>query len=659
MPRPEVGAGAVEEYLRSKSLEVWRASGGRELTMQCMFCGETHRKGKLYVNAEYGAWQCFVCGVSGSFRQLMEHFGDRWDDDHPMAKPSRRLAINGEYLVLAEQHLWASEAVLGYLRGRGIADATIREFRLGYHPKGRSLVDDLPGLGSSSNPKGYARREIRETGLLDADGREFLEGRLIIPYLSGRHVLSLRGRQQDVDWGGKYVTPPGDQVRLFHADALRGAGAVLLCEGEMDAMLAWQHLSSSPDVRARQFGVVAIPGAEALPGGDKGFPDFFEPHRRVYVCLDTDDTGRRAALRVKDLLGSKVRIVDLGRYGDLGEFFAPGEDARTWADLMRLIAEADMRSKRIYTVREAEAQAYELEHSRPGIKLGWPSLDALLAPGLYPGAAVVILAKTGAGKTAVLLMATWANRHRPTLFITLELTVPEVWRRLLRIARFYHPEMTQEQHMDLFPNLRIMDENAIAKGDFDQIVDEFAEETGGKPELVLLDHLTYMAHGTAGRDQRERTTNAMVLVKKKAKEHELVVIVPAQVSRNTKEGAPVDQDAGRESGEIEELADFQFGFWRPWEAAEVRDVSQPGYVQSEIVCRILKSRRGNKGRQVRLHTSAASLVIVDPTDRAGVNKVQMENEAHNRGERYEEIWKSQHEKALADLQGRLAPWERE
>src|SRR5690606_4924725 len=139
-----------------------------------------------------------------------------------------------------------------------------------------------------------------ETGLLNERGDEFLEGRLIIPYLSSRSVMQLRGRQFDKksEWGGKYVTPPGSEVMLFNSDALRGAEHVWLAEGEADAMIVHQHLKSAPDVKGRRFAVVAIPGVEALPGGRKGFPKYFESAKRVYVALDTDDTGRRAALEV-------------------------------------------------------------------------------------------------------------------------------------------------------------------------------------------------------------------------------------------------------------------------------------------------------------------------------------------------------------------------
>lgn len=654
---------AVEEYLKGKGCEVFPAAGGRELTLQCLFCGENHRKGKLYVNAESAAFQCKVCGHSGGWKTLLEHFGDEWDDEAPIARTSRRLQIHEEYLALAEQALWANERAVNFWRERGLSEQTIREFRLGYHPQGWSLVDSMPNAGK---PGGYTRAEIRETGLLNERGDEFLEGRLIIPYLSSRSVAQLRGRQFDKksEWGGKYVTPPGSEVMLFNSDALRGAEHVWLAEGEADAMIVHQHLKSAPDVKGRRFAVVAIPGVEALPGGRKDFPKYFESAKRVYVALDTDDTGRRAALEVRDVIGSHARILDYGKgFEDASDFLAPRtaenpDGGRDWQDLLRLVTETDMRNKRIFSVEEAAAQLYALEHGRPGIKLGWPTLDALISPGIYPGAVVVPLAKTGVGKTVLLTQIAWANRHRPTLFVSLELTAPEVWNRMRRTARFYEPAMTEEQHFGLLPQLRLMDENRMRSSDFEHLLDEFTEEVGQPPELVLIDYLGYYARGASGRDQYERMTNATMELKALAKEFGVAVITPGQVNRSAKSGEPIDLDSARDSGAVEETADFMFGVWRPWESEDIAAAGKPGAVQSELTVRILKSRRGNKGRQATLHMSHASLVVVDGSDRIATNRVQQENAWVNQGETYEQIYQRQRRRALAEAQGQLPPWER-
>jgi hypothetical protein len=63
---------------------------------------------------------------------------------------------------------------------------------------------------------------------------------------------------------------------------------------------------------------------------------------------------------------------------------------------------------------------------------------------------------------------------------------------------------------------------------------------------------------------------------------------------------------------------------------------------------ILKSRRGGKGRLVNLSMSAASLAIVDATNRLAVQRIQIENNAINRGEHYDDIYRRQRD--AADMQ---------
>lgn len=642
----------VSEYLRSKGLEIFRAAG-KEWTLQCIFCGENHRKGKLYVNGETGVFDCKVCGTQGGLRALLEHFGDEVDETSPAFRPSRRMAINEEYLALAEEHLWANVEVLDELRERGLSDETIRRGRFGFHPHGVSLVDDLPtGVG---RPGGFTRAEIRETGLLNERGEEFLGGKIVIPYLAGGSVVQLRGKIR----GGKYLTTPNDQVRLYNTDALRGAEHVLLVEGEFDCRIVEQTLSTAPDVRARSIAVVGLAGAESLPDGKEGFGRYFEATRRLYVGLDPDDTGRRAALKIRDLIGGKTRGVEIPDPADWTDWLAPATASRPhgghqWGDVMRLIHEADMRDKRVFTVGEAAAKLYDLEHSAPGIKLGWPSLDALLKPGLRPGSLTVPLARTGVGKSVFLANVAYYNRHLPQLFITLELTVAETWNRLRRIARFFHPEMVDHELEMLFSNLRMVDENQISSGEFSILLAEFAEEVGEPARLVHVDYLGYFARGMRGKDQYERVTNAVMELKRLAKEHEVAIISPSQVNRGARPGEPISEDDARDAGAVEETSDFLFGIYRPWEA--IQDGVAAGHVQSDLKVKLLKSRHGNKGRVASLSMSHASLAIADPSDRKSTVRVDLENAAHNRGSSYEDIYRRDRQAALQSLQGELDPF---
>lgn len=653
----------VEEYLRSKNLTVFRAGSG-QLTTQCVFHDDMSPKGKLYINAENGAFDCKAgsCGEQGGFRRLMEHFGDQMEESSPQYRPSRKLSILTEYATLAHEALWNNPKAVQYLLDRGLSEDTIREAMLGFHARGVGLMGSLPSAGREG---GFTRAELEETGLLYASGKEFLEGRITIPYMAHRQVVQVRGK----DMLGKYVTPAGEEVKLYGADDLAGRDTALLTEGEFDALIVRASLRSSPDVKARNIAVVGLAGTQALPGGKEGFVKLFDDMKRVYIGFDSDEAGRRGALKVKELLGPKARILELPEEGlDWNDWMGPQAPHRPhgghgWRDAMDLISAADMRDKRVYTVSEAARQLREIETAAPALKLGYPSLDALIAPGLRPGSVTVPLARTGNGKSVFLQNICYYTRHIPSMFVTLELTAAETWIRLRRIARFHHPGMTDEEIEGLFPNLRIVDENNLRMGDMVQLVEEFIEDYGEPPQIAHVDYLGYYARGQLGTGPYEKVSNAIMSLKEWAKMFRMAVISPGQVNRGTKPGEPISEDSARDAGPVEETADFLFGIWRPWESAELQSATRPGTVQDSLKLKILKSRHGNKGRVVDLAMGHHSLAIVDTYDSKGRHRIAMENASYNTGSTYDDYWKAERQKAYAamqvpmDMKEEKAPWE--
>jgi KaiC/GvpD/RAD55 family RecA-like ATPase len=638
----------VRGYLRSKALDVKAA--GKELVVPCFFlCGEPgdSRKKKLYVNAEHGAFSCKVCGTEGGWRRILEHFGDEERAD--TFKPSRRLQVNAEYVRACQDALMANERALTYLFDRGLTLDTIEAARLGYHPKGTAIVEHLP---SALKPGGFTRDELRESGLLTASGRDFHEGRIILPYVVSGQVVQVRGRALDPKAQIKYATPAGDEVRLYNSDALRGADAVIVVEGEIDLLMLQQALQSSPDVRARNLAVVAVPGSQALPGGKEGFGEYFEDIRRVYVGFDSDNAGKQGAIKVKDMLGAKARVVELKGAKDWAELIADGS---TWRDVMDLVAEADMRGKRVFSSEESARKLFAIEQGKPGIKTGFASLDAFLAPGLLPGGVTIPLAKTGNGKSIFLANVAYYARHVPTLYITLELTAAETYNRLRRITRFHHPTAGEREVWAQYPLLGLVEDNRLSPEDFERLVEEFAEERGERPQLVFVDHLTYYAHYQKGAGEYEKTTAAVMQLKEEAKRHEVHIIAPSQVNRTKKQGEALELESARNSGAIEETADFALGIWRPHLADDVAGAAQAGAVGDDLNISILKSRHGNQGRIAPLVFSAASLVMVDRADRRNAQRVALENAAINRGEKYQAIYDRDRQRAWADQQGALLP----
>ena len=170
-----------------------------------------------------------------------------------------------------------------YLDSRGLTTATVDMFRLGV------VHDPVPG-------------------------HEKYEGWLSIPYLSAQgETVSMRFRcMQDHKCsevhGGKYMTLPGDQVRLFGVKALTTIqDALHVTEGEMDAMTLQQC----------GFPAVGAPGSntwqERHDVAARGF-------NAVYVWGDGDKAGREFSQKLYQRLDN-VRVVQVPDGSDVNSYF--------------------------------------------------------------------------------------------------------------------------------------------------------------------------------------------------------------------------------------------------------------------------------------------------------------------------------------------------
>jgi replicative DNA helicase len=225
---------------------------------------------------------------------------------------------------------------------------------------------------------------------------------------------------------------------------------------------------------------------------------------------------------------------------------------------------------------------------------------------------MVPLAKTGVGKSLLLCNIANYNRDVPTLFVTLEMTAEETYARLAKIYRFFNPYASDEQVYDAFKNLVICDENRMNERQFSDLILEFSDTLGFPPELVFVDYLGYFARGVTGGSSYEKTSNAVMQLKGMAKEHRVAMIAPHQVSRTAKPGRPLDIDNARDSGVVEETADFLISIYRPDDAIAGSD-DDGGRPQptGRLRIDILKSRHGNAGRSTLLQMGLLSLAIVD------------------------------------------------
>lgn len=311
----------------------------------CPFHNE--RTPSFSVSKARGYCKCFSCGKGGSaVGFIMEHeqlsYGEalRWlankynieieeEELTPeqLAAATEResmLALNDFALAHFENNLTdtADGKAIGmsYFRVRGLTDAAIKRFRLGY------ALDRRDALSSDALGKGYSEKLLLDTGLCGKSDRGTLydrfRGRVIYPVfaLSGK-VLAFGGRtlrkEKDV---AKYVNSPESIIYhksnqlygLYQARrAIVAADKCILVEGYMDVISMSQRGVEN---------VVASSGTSLTDGQISLIHRFTQ---NVTVIYDSDPAGIKASLRGIDMLlaeGLNIKVMLLPEGEDPDSF---------------------------------------------------------------------------------------------------------------------------------------------------------------------------------------------------------------------------------------------------------------------------------------------------------------------------------------------------
>jgi KaiC/GvpD/RAD55 family RecA-like ATPase len=642
----------VIDYLTGKNIRTWQAHGD-EVTAWCFFCGRHNRdKGRLYINTTEGVYFCQVCQATGTFRDLLTHFGDAPDLLRPVADTVqwRRRVLDGA-MDLGEKGLSQRDDVMLWLMGndrsqkqRGLTVETILEARFGFLAKNWSLVRNLPIPDGHMHVKntGIAYNEdvVVDGKLRHHAGDDFFRGpKVLIPYLSNGHCVQIRGR----DWPeGKYQTGPDESVRLYGVDDLRGAKEVMVVEGEFDRWAVKQTLARCPEERWRNLAVVAIPGAHALPAG---LGQYLSDAQKVYLGLDPDEAGQKGMIRLKEIVGPRARMVELPEdlpKCDWTEFLV--YRGHGWRDIVALLQASGAEQRKLVGFSDALDSYLHREELHGAVSFGWNSIDAAIeGGGVTPGAVAVVAAKTGAGKTLIacnqianLMKAVSSTATAvPTLFVSLEMPRADIAERLIKIWWFHNPHAEYDEMREAIePHLMIYDRNRLGPSELLHLVDEFHEAKNCLPKLIVVDHLQYYALHQRGGSAYDRATQGIMELKEVAKEADAAMVVPTQVNRIAKDGTPIEADQMRDSGAIEETADYLLTIWRPDDALEFgAKAERSGKLQGSLA----KNRRGPKGQRFNLLNALSSLAILDPSDAMACSRAAVENQQFWQGKTYEQI----------------------
>ena len=286
----------------------------------CPFHHET--KPSFSVHPERPFFKCFGCGAGGdiiefiklfhniSFMETIKMLATEYGipisevspQDQQVLDEQRKLdEIRAEAVQFYQRSL--TPIAIEYLtKSRGLTPDTIAKSQLGY--ASGSLVAHL--LNDCKFPQDLCLKsgllKLSKNGL----PKDYFYDRIVFPNLKNGRVVHFTARSM-ADVEPKYLHIPGPIEHLFNEDALRSK-EVYLMEGICDCLYAVQ--SGLP--------AVGIYGTSVF---GKTFVQRFSRCETIYICLDGDPPGRKAALVVASLLPQMAtRIVHLPDGSDPDEF---------------------------------------------------------------------------------------------------------------------------------------------------------------------------------------------------------------------------------------------------------------------------------------------------------------------------------------------------
>jgi replicative DNA helicase len=267
-------------------------------------------------------------------------------------------------------------------------------------------------------------------------------------------------------------------------------------------------------------------------------------------------------------------------------------------------------------VSEYENYLKNLQDNR--FKTGIAEIDRTIR-GVGGGEVMTILARAGSFKTAMLqnLLLRYARGSTlSAVFFSIEMPVASVTERYFEILdgctgheveRMFLDKSQREiadasirQFKRDLDNLLIVD-TKISLENVPQYLEVIHRELGRKVGLIGIDYLGLM--DSVGRDEYQQVSAVAKGLKTMAKAVNLPIIMLSQVNRQGGDGeVEVTLQMGRGSGIIEEAADVVLGLWQ--QESETSCSSDPQY---ELICRILKNRKGKKGQRWKLDLDPSTL----------------------------------------------------
>ncbi|MCL5103643.1 MAG: DNA primase [Armatimonadetes bacterium] len=335
---------------------------GRTMEGLCPFHNE--KTPSFHVNPERQIWKCFGCGEGGdvfkflqkidnlTFPEAVEQLANKYGIKIDRSERATQAASDKERLLRANNIACAffrtllskSSKAQEYIARRGLTEATIEKYKLGYAP------DEWDSLLNHLTMQRVSPADALKAGLIIA--RENSQGfydrfrdRLIFPIMdTSERIIAFGGRVMG-EGEPKYLNSPETPLFIknktlyglnFARRAIPAQDKLLVVEGYMDVITTQE---------AGFENTVATMGTALTEEHVNVIARFTQ---NVILSFDADSAGIAAALRSSPIFeraGFNVRILSMPRGEDPDSILRGGDTARFATMLERALPVPDYRVK--------------------------------------------------------------------------------------------------------------------------------------------------------------------------------------------------------------------------------------------------------------------------------------------------------------------------
>ena len=428
----------------------------------------------------------------------------------------------------------------------------------------------------------------------------------IYPYhdTSGSHVAN---KVRHVATKGFNAEGQLTNATLFGQKNFQQAGKfITLCEGEIDAMSAYELMGS-------KWPVVSIKnGAQSALKDVKAQYDYLNQFETIVLCFDNDEHGKKAANAVAQLFEpNRCKIMDM-QLKDANEYLKHNkreEFTRAWWNAKQYTPAG------IHNLADISERLYE-EEDQETCLYPYNGLNEKLF-GIRTGELVTFTAGTGAGKSSLTreLMHHLLNntQHNVGVF-SLEENIKQTAFHLMSVEasdRIYIKEVREKYSMEQlkeFEKRTVGTRRFFAFDHFGSITtDEILSRVRYMVKaldckFILIDHLSILVSGLEGEDERRNIDQLMTKLRSLVEETRCAMLLVSHLRRATgdkgqEQGKEISLSMLRGSHSIAQISDAVIALERDQQADD------PVQANTTLV-RVLKNRYAGE-------TGAATYLLYD------------------------------------------------